>query len=1238
MSSTQSSTTTASSTAASPASHTPLTNHNHIHTATHHNINNNHSSHGNSSAHHLTNDQNSSPTKNRLNNLKHSLNSAISSQTAVSGCLSGTTVNNEQETTFNPKRIRLSESIENINNSLATSSTSTNNHPLNGITSIQSTENSQKSQDHPSSFASANNNNIIEKDDTILNSNNQSATNSHSGQTNNSNGMSNSSASNSNMSNSSNNNNHSNGSGNSGNHENNDIDESLYSRQLYVLGHDAMRRMQASNVLIVGLGGLGLEIAKNVTLGGVKSITLHDSQNITLEDLSTHYFATENDVGKNRAQCSHPHLAELNTYVPVKVLDPNRELTTVDLKSFQVVVLTQIQNTSKLIEFGKYCHDNSIKLIVAQTRGIFGQIFCDFGENFEVVDIDGEQPLSAMISAINNDQQGIVTTLDEQRHGFEDDMVVTFSEVKGMDNINGKEFKIKVFGPYTFGIGDTQSFPKYLRGGYVHQVKKPKMLQFKSLDQAIRAPEVVISDFCKMEDSNTIHLAFLTVCEYENKHQGQLPRPWNSDDANEFIAIANQLNESVYKFESISEYVLRLFSYTLVGQLTPLQAVIGGNAAQEVMKACSGKFMPINQYFYFDCRECLPEKPLIEKVNPADHVVNPNETSLLRYKSQIAIFGKEFQQKLGKSKWFLVGAGALGCEYLKNFAMMGLGTREQNGKVIVTDMDTIEKSNLNRQFLFRSHDVQKCKSTVAADAALRMNPHLNVEAHTNRVGPDTESVYNDKFFENLDGVCNALDNIDARVYMDRRCVYYHKPLIESGTLGTKGNVQVVIPFLTESYSSTQDPPEKSIPICTLKNFPNAIEHTLQWARDMFEGVFTNPATSSLDFLKEPDAYIQRVLKLQGSQPLEELQQVYKALVEEKPKSFEDCVSWARLHWQENYHNNIEQLLYNFPKDQLTSSGVPFWSGPKRCPHSLTFSTDNQTYLDYVYSAANLKAEMYGIAQVRDKNKVIQVIKGVPVSEFKPKQGIKIHVNDSEAQNASASANYEQEHLDNIIKSLKETSTFTNVKITPIEFEKDDDSNLHMDFIVSCSNLRAENYDITPADRHKSKLIAGRIIPAIATTTSLIVGLDCIELFKLIQGHNKIEIYKSSFVNLALPFFGLSEPMPPKKSKYYDKEFSLWDRFEVNGEMTLKEYLEYFKTEHSLEITMLSQGVTMLYAFFMDKKKLSERLNMTISSIVESISKKEIPSHVRALVLEICCNDNDGNDLEVPYVKYNLPKI
>jgi ubiquitin-activating enzyme E1 len=242
-----------------------------------------------------------------------------------------------------------------------------------------------------------------------------------------------------------------------------------------------------------------------------------------------------------------------------------------------------------------------------------------------------------------------------------------------------------------------------------------------------------------------------------------------------------------------------------------------------------------------------------------------------RYDSQIAVFGKQFQEKLGSLRYFIVGAGAIGCELLKNFAMMGIGAGPE-GELIVTDMDLIEKSNLNRQFLFRPHDVQSPKSRVAAAAVKKMNPHLNVKYHETRVGVETENVYDDAFFERLSGVANALDNIEARNYMDRRCVYYRLPLLESGTLGTMGNIQVVVPFLTESYSSSQDPPERSIPICTLKNFPNAIEHTLQWARDMFEGVFTQNPQNASQYINDI-GFIDRTLKLPGVQPLETMESV-----------------------------------------------------------------------------------------------------------------------------------------------------------------------------------------------------------------------------------------------------------------------------------------------------------------------------------------------------------------------------
>ena len=111
----------------------------------------------------------------------------------------------------------------------------------------------------------------------------------------------------------------------------------------------------------------------------------------------------------------------------------------------------------------------------------FSVLFCDFGEDFIVTDINGEQVISNMIASITKESEGVVTCLEETRHGFEDGDYVTFSEVEGMIELNGcSPLKIKVLGPYTFSIGDTSNLSNYKRGGIVSQVKMPITLNFVS--------------------------------------------------------------------------------------------------------------------------------------------------------------------------------------------------------------------------------------------------------------------------------------------------------------------------------------------------------------------------------------------------------------------------------------------------------------------------------------------------------------------------------------------------------------------------------------------------------------------------------------------------------------------------------------------------------------------------------------------------------------------------------------
>jgi ubiquitin-activating enzyme E1 len=238
-------------------------------------------------------------------------------------------------------------------------------------------------------------------------------------------------------------------------------------------------------------------------------------------------------------------------------------------------------------------------------------VFCDFGEAFAVTDTNGEAPISVMVSSVTSEEKGVVMCLDENRHGFESGDTVTFHEVVGMPALNGAEFQIEVMGPYSFSIGDTRGMGNYVRGGIATQIKKPKITKFRSLRQSLVEPECLISDFAKMERPQQLHIGFQAVDAFRAEQQ-RLPQPGNAADAASIVALAQKIAAATLKIDIDAKLIATLASQA-TGCLVPMCGVIGGIAAQEVMKACSGKFNPIQQYLYVGHRNSDEEEEEEEK-------------------------------------------------------------------------------------------------------------------------------------------------------------------------------------------------------------------------------------------------------------------------------------------------------------------------------------------------------------------------------------------------------------------------------------------------------------------------------------------------------------------------------------------------------------------------------------------------------------------------------------------------
>ncbi|KAJ2986992.1 hypothetical protein NUW58_g4754 [Xylaria curta] len=423
-------------------------------------------------------------------------------------------------------------------------------------------------------------------------------------------------------------------------------------------------------------------------------------------------------------------------------------------------------------------------------------------------------------------------------------------------------------------------------------------------------------------------------------------------------------------------------------------------------------------------------------------------------------FGPSLNASIKQARILMVGAGGIGCELLKNLVLSGFG------EIHIVDLDTIDLSNLNRQFLFRHEHIKKPKAEIAKEAAQSFNPNVRIVAYHANI---KDSQFNLEWFKAFRLVFNALDNLEARRHVNRMCLAADVSLIESGTTGFNGQVQVIKKGVTACYDCTAKEVPKSFPVCTIRSTPSQAIHCIVWGKSyLLNEIFGTSEDQAVLDTSENGDNAKEIAELKKES--EELRRIRESVgTEQFPK-----------------------MLFNkvFDKDIARLRSMEDMWKSRSPPEPLQYDSVLQ-------QAAEVDDAKESIIQ--DGQKVWSLEENLVV------------FNDSLSRLSKRMLELKKQHGDDSPQAM-------------ISFDKDDDDTL--DFVAASANIRSYVFGIERKSRFDIKQMAGNIIPAIATTNAIVAGLCVLESFKVLRGEfdKAQEVFLTPFAGQRL--LAPDRPRPP----------------------------------------------------------------------------------------------------------------